>query len=745
MQRLANDITARLAQLAKDPPDLTFYLRIHAETITQTLHPIGLSYEMVSGNGLQRVLMSNLDSLEYRTRPEQEVAFGKAAKLAVQNARAVLIEPNTLPAEGLHGLKPEDSPAPDELPVFNRTPYHHFFIPILVGTSSVGVLHTWFSPSDANGMQVRQVLLKHACGEIELYLKARKFGDVSDELTRLTTYSRLLEELAGDLELESVTWNIVNFARESVACDRVCLFVATNYGRARAANFDTYLNYDYELFACSGLKKPHPRSEHAVILKGVARKLTEMALSRETQAPPVTPGQAPKDDNSGRKTEKGSGLNHVDASTTLSTKTQRIPSSTAPEVELNAKSGDNSSAKGKTSEDQPIARATVPQIQLTLIQRDPSKTATRPSEVNEYFEVLPMNWATVLPLFDRNNRVCGIVLFEGNRVPEKLGVAFLRMRDLAVSAGRALGTSLYWNKQRSLRFAHRWISTRERLVNTPARRLLVRFVLPVSIVIGILFFPMTYNVKGEASIIPATQHSLPVMTSSTLLTVAVKEGQIVAKSDVLATFDTTELNLLLRQALQEYQRALVDSDSALGTGNEAQMQMARLSAAKALAQAEKIENDIKNSTMRAPVAGMVLGAQSLANRIGEYVRQGESALQIVDPKRWQVKAALKEQDIAFMEKFLNKGAAVHAELKLTADPAHGYPLSIATKNQLTYGLDISSGKYFFGAVMPLELGEAQGSFLKSGFSGRVSFDVGRHALGYVLFRDFGNFIRLQFL
>src|SRR5688572_22787589 len=109
VQRVANDITARLTQLLKDPPDLTSYLRTHADCLAQALHPAGLSYEMVSGNNLQRVLVSNLDSLGYRNSPEQEVAFQKAARMALKKGQPVVIEPNVLPAEGLHGLQPEDS------------------------------------------------------------------------------------------------------------------------------------------------------------------------------------------------------------------------------------------------------------------------------------------------------------------------------------------------------------------------------------------------------------------------------------------------------------------------------------------------------------------------------------------------------------------------------------------------------------------------------------------------------------
>lgn len=755
MQRVANDITARLTQLLKDPPDLTTYLRAHADSIAQALHPVGLSYEMVSGGVLKRVLLSNLDSLGYRRSPEQESSFQKAAGQALRNGRPVVLEPNLAPAEGLHGLQPEDSPAPEELPLFNRTAFQQFFIPILLGGAGVGVLHIWFHPSDSDGSRARQALLSHACGEIELYLKSRKLGDVSQELTRLSTYSHLLQELAGDLDLESVAWNIVNYARESVACDRVCLFIATDYGRTARSAETVRFDYDYELTACSGLKKPHPRSEHAVILKGVARKLTELALARtvslqtsepaKSAAPEKTAATKPSTD----AIPSGASPNGHLPSAAITGPQGENSSSRAPATGGTADSRREPAEAGSAEQEQPkqarpgaVAR---PQIQLTLIQRDPSKTASRPPEVNEYFEVLPMNWATVLPLFDRRNGVCGIVLFEGTKQPEKLEASFLHMRDLAVSAGRTLGTTLHLNKQRSMRAAQRWISFRQKLVDTPAKRWLMKVGLPVAIVLALLLFPITYHVKGQAQLIPATQNTLPVLSPSTLLSVSVQEGQMVTKGQVLARFDTTELELQLRQAMDEYRRALVESDAARNARNEPQMQMARLSAAKWQAQAEKIGNDIGNSTIRAPFDGMVLGAQSLSNRIGQYMRQGEPVMAIADPNHWQVKVGLSEQDITYLQRHMPADRPVPAELKLAADPTTAYPLQLTSRGQLAYGLDIVEGKYFFGVVLPLDLDLAESTLVKSGFSGRVAFEVNKRPVGYVLFRDFTNFVRYRFL
>ncbi len=719
-QRLANDITARLAQLAKDPPDLLAYFRVHADCIVSTLKPVGFSYEMQNGQSFQRLLHSNLESLNYRGLPEQENSFERTTRMAATKRQSVLIPPNTLPSAGLHGLSVEDAPAPEELPIFNRTAFQQIFVPILLGQTAVGVLHIWFEAADNGLSQARVSLLQKICGEVELYLKARRLGDISQEVTRLTTYSRLLENLSGDSDLDSVAWNIVNFARETLSCDRVCLFIARNYERSPSATptADNVLEHEFDLLACSGIKKPNPRSEQAVILGRVAQKLAHMSLSLPDaaarqgallpEAAPAAATPAPSDDKT------------APADTRLAEASPNGAKSASPDVKAR------------------------PRAHLSVLARDPSKASTRPHEVNEYFDVMPMNWATVLPLFDRNGRVCGIVLFEGVKPAEKLAVAFSQMHDLGISAGRALGIALYWNRQPSLRLAQAWVNLRQRYVNTPTKRKLVRFGLPVALVVFVLVFPVTYKLKGDATILPVNQVSLPTLVGARLVNVQVREGEAVKKDRILAQLDTRDLVLQLRQVEQEYERSLLESQMAMSSRDELRMHVGRLNAAKAQAIADKIRHSITNSTLRAPMDGIVLGAQTLAARIGEVMRIGEPVLEVLDPSGWQVKVSMREQDLIYLSDHLSEHGLVAASLTLAANPARKYALELTSPSQVAYGLDTARGKYEFTVMLPLNANIADASLLKSGFAGRVTFKTDTRPLLYVFFKDFVNFLRVRF-
>ena len=719
-QRVANDIAARLAQLAKEPPDLLTYLRVHAECIATSLRPAGFAYEMQNGQNYQRLLHSNLESLNYPGMPEQENAFLRAIRLAAARRQPVRIGPHTLPSAGLHGLAPEDAPAPEELPIFNRTGFEQLFIPIPLGQTTVGVLHIWFEPGAADFSQARVGLLQKVCAEVELYLKARRLSDISQEVTRLTSYSRLLESLSGDLDLDSVGWNIVNFARETISCDRVCLFVAKNYEQTvPGAEVEQALAHEFELHACSGLKNVNPRSEQAVVLRRVAQRLTQNSL-----VPLDLPGRP--------KPGEGSG-----PAATLAP-AGADGNGSAPNGAVAAPAAPAKPPVAKTERKRPV-------VQLTLINRATLKATANPEvEVQEYFEVMPMNWATVLPLFDRNNRVCGIFLFEGVKPAENLSAAFVRMLDLSTSAGRALGTALYWSRQPSVRIAQRYVRKKQEWVNTPARAKFLKYGLPVLILVALLLLPITYSLNGDATLLPVNQVKLPSLVGARLVSVHVREGQAVKRGQILAELDTRDLLLQLRQAEQDRERALLDSQTAMGLGDEFRMHVARINAEKSRAIADKLRLDIERSTFRAPIDGVVLGAQTLSNRLGDVIRPGESVLDVVDPTRWQVKVSMREQDLIYLSDRLAEKGRVPVSLSLAANPARKYPLEVTSEKQIAFGLDTARGKYDFSVMLPLETELGDASLLKSGFGGRAKFDTGRRPAFYVLFRDFANFLRVRF-
>ncbi len=720
VQQVVANISAQLAQLAKNPPDLAAYLRAHANLLNQALKPQGVTYEILSGSTFKRLFSVNLKQLKLEDNPAQDESFRKAVQEVAVGKKPIVFQPSSRPREGSDNLAIDTAVTTERITLFNDTPFEQFFIPIPMESKVAGVLHAWFKPVNNETTKTRLLLLKHFCEEIVLYLRSRRATDLTQEITRVNTYSHLLEDLAGDIDLDSVAWNIVNFARETVDCERVSIFHVKDFPRQNG------LSLDFEILACSGLKRPHARSEQAEILKDLVRELAQFTLSdtvaiQEHKGSDAISTVTPQIvEPSAKSSEKEETVMRSTGSKDLSKEKQKVPENPSHTLP----SGDR------------------PRFHLTFTNRDPEKTASRPEAINHYFDSIPMNWATSLPLFDREGIICGILLFEGRDNAEKAKSTFLHMRDLAYSGGRSLGTSLYWNKRRSFRVIKEIASLKTRYVKTDKRKLMLKVGIPIALVLLVLCLPFKFKIRGDTFLRPTNFQSLPTMVSARLDKVLVREGQTVNEGDLLALLETRDLEMQLHQAQQEYQRYMAESDMARNMGDETQMQVSQLNARKSAALIDKLRFEISQAEVRAPFTGIVIGPPNLQLRVGNVLKVGEPVVEMAKPGSWEVKIDVREKDLVFLERFMHKYDAIASEVKFNADLTKTYTLELNHTDQLAYGLETGSGDYSFSVVLPMdETNDTE--HLKMGYTGNAAFIIGRRPLAYIMFRDVVHFLRIH--
>lgn len=726
VQQVVAGISAQLAQLAKDPPDLAAYLRAHANLLNQTLRPQGLSYDIVSGSTSKRLFSVNLKQLNLKDNPAQDESFRKSVEKVVVDKKPIIFEANSHP-ENFHPekvqqvLSNETAVTSDHLTLFNDTPFEQFFIPIPVDSKVAGVLQAWFEPVNRDTTKTRLMLLKHFCAEIVLYFRSRQSIDLTQEIARLNTYAHLLEDLAGDIDLDSVAWNIVNYARETVACERVSIFNVKDIVSQNGHGLD------FEILACSGLKRPHARSEQAEILKELVRELAKFTLNN-TEVMPVD-----------QKVTPPATTPQIEADKSFKPLIEGKESSEIIKKEQKNDLKTNNLDKKPTHS---LPTGDRPRFNLTFTYRDKEKSATRPDAINDYFDLLPMNWATSLPLFNRGGQVCGILLFEGQKDADKAKSTFLHMRDLAYSGGRSLGTALYWNKRKSYKLVQAIAQLKSQYINTSKRALMLKFALPIVAAILILCLPVRFKIGGEAMLRPTNFQSLSSMVSSRLDRVLVREGQSVNEGDLLAVLETRDLALQLHQAQQEYQRYMSESDLARNLGDETRMQMAQLSASKQAALADKYRFQISQAEVRAPFDGVIIGPLNLKMRVGDVLNVGDTIVEMAKPDSWEVKIDIREQDLAYLEKSLGSKKVIQSEVKFNADPTKTHILELNDSTQLAYGLETRFGNYSFAAVLPVNEG-IDAKNLKMGYTGNAEFIMGRRPLAYIMFRDVAHFFRVR--
>ena len=128
---------------------------------------------------------------------------------------------------------------------------------------------------------------------------------------------------------------------------------------------------DFEILACSGLKRPHARSEQAEILKDLVRELAKFSLSGT--------GVIPESSVSEKKTATPQIEANLD-------NPLKEGNELSPPIEQEEKKNELK----KESEDTAKPALTLPtgerpRFHLTFTYRDPEKEASRPDAINQYF------------------------------------------------------------------------------------------------------------------------------------------------------------------------------------------------------------------------------------------------------------------------------------------------------------------------------------------------------------------------
>ncbi len=263
---IARQLTADLALLALKAADLPAYLQAHGKLLQMLIRPRGLGYAMLAAEGGQLAyhLSHNLSDL---TDPKEGVegladTFSRTLLQVLKTGKSL-----TLKAEEGAGS------------------YDHIWEPCIVKGRVLCILHFWFESKDALlPFEARQKLLAVSAREVELYAKLQGLSDLSSTIGQSASHVQLLEELSGEQDLESIGWDLVNYARESLKCSRVSLIAAKDVGdspswlKARPIEERSFV-----LQACSGLKKVNKRAEQSVLLASLAKDLVGMALKNTTK------------------------------------------------------------------------------------------------------------------------------------------------------------------------------------------------------------------------------------------------------------------------------------------------------------------------------------------------------------------------------------------------------------------------------------------------------------------------------
>lgn len=146
-------------------------------------------------------------------------------------------------------------------------------------------------------------------------------------------------------------------------------------------------------------------------------------------------------------------------------------------------------------------------------------------------------------------------------------------------------------------------------------------------VVFVTFARGTYRAEAPFVFQAIEQRVLPAPFDGYIDRVEVAPGDPVRRGQLLATLETDDLRLKLTEAQAEQRRYLTEAKAAREARETAKMQIAEAQASEVAARIHRLERQIEQSRICAPIAGYVVRGD-LEGRIGAPVKTGEVLFEV---------------------------------------------------------------------------------------------------------------------
>ncbi|WP_454692147.1 efflux RND transporter periplasmic adaptor subunit [Achromobacter aloeverae] len=307
--------------------------------------------------------------------------------------------------------------------------------------------------------------------------------------------------------------------------------------------------------------------------------------------------------------------------------------------------------------------------------------------------------------------------------------------ELCQSIVVLVGRILYQRQQQERPFWLRWrdAALREcgRLFGARhiGRKLLALLLLAVAL-FGVLV-PGPFRVTATATVQGVIQRSLAAPFDGYVSDAPRRAGDVVAKDEVLATFDTreTELELLRAGNLEvQYRR---QSEEAMAQGNSAAAAIAQAQARQASAQIQFYREQIARASLKAPFAGILLSGD-LTQQLGEAVKRGQELFKISPMDRYRLWLDVDDREIDDI------AVGQTGRVALAAMPDRQIPFTVLRVVPLA---QVQEGKSVFRLEARLD-GDALPA-LRPGMEGVGKIDIGRRSYFWIWTHGFVEWFRLK--
>jgi RND family efflux transporter MFP subunit len=350
---------------------------------------------------------------------------------------------------------------------------------------------------------------------------------------------------------------------------------------------------------------------------------------------------------------------------------------------------------------------------------DAAREETR-AKFRSYFEASGMRAFYAIPLSDDTGRV-GILGVESVN-PDFLTPAHVEI--LQVLAGQAtvsLRNAQMYKEVPFISVLEPLLERKRKFMAMEKRRRTLMVVAAAAVVIFLVGFPWPLRVDGDALAAPVHSAQVQPEVEGVVSKVYVREGEHVARDQVVAELADWEARAALAQAEAKYQTVLLQMNRALAASDGSEAGIQRGQADYWKSEVTRDQELLDKMRLRSPIDGIV-ATPRVENMVGRRLQHGDTFAEVVDTSRTIVDVAIDDADAALVR------AGSHASVKLNSFPTRvfrGDVMIVSPKGTL-----VGDSRVFFARVAVAN----PGGSIRAGMEGRGKLRIGWYPAGYVLLR-----------
>ncbi|HTR22553.1 MAG TPA: GAF domain-containing protein [Terriglobales bacterium] len=350
---------------------------------------------------------------------------------------------------------------------------------------------------------------------------------------------------------------------------------------------------------------------------------------------------------------------------------------------------------------------------------DAAREETR-AKFQSYFETSGMRAFYAIPLTDDTGRV-GVLGLE-SADPDFLLPAHLEiLQVLAGQATVALRNAQLYKEVPFISVLQPVLEKKRKFMAMNKRRRTLTVAAAAAVLIFLAGFPLPLRVDGDAIVAPLHSAQIQPEVEGVVSKVYVREGDHVARDQVIAELADWEPRSALAQAQAKYQTALLQMNRSLAANDGSEAGVQRIQADFWKSEVARDEELLDKRRLRSPIDGLV-ATPHVESLVGRRLQYGDSFAEVVDTSRAIVDVAIEDSDSGLLR------AREHASVKLNSFPTRIFRGDVTVVSPK--GILQEDSRVFFARVA---LPNSDGA-IRAGMEGRGKVRVGWYPAGYVLFR-----------